>query len=65
MSNLGFSILIKDSSTCSWGSCGVEPATFPWLDDPLSLQSNIMNQPYEKAYKNICEILLLLENQIG
>ena len=65
------------SSWAIWGSASwsrivrhaaggaVESNQRPWLDDPLSLQSNIINQLYEKAYKNTCEILLLLENQIG
>ena len=34
-SNLGFSILPKDTSTYSQGSTGVESATFRLLDDPL------------------------------
>ena len=36
-SNLGFSILLKDTMTCSWGSREFEPATFPLLDDLFHL----------------------------
>ena len=37
--NLGFSILLKDTSTCSWGEPGFEPVTFRLLYDPLDLLS--------------------------
>lgn len=36
-SNLGFSISLKDTSTCRQGSRGIDPATFRLLDDPLYL----------------------------
>ena len=34
-SNLGFSTLFKDTLTCSWGSQGMEPATYRLLDSLL------------------------------
>ena len=36
-SNLGFSILLKDTLTCSWKEPGFEPPTFRLLDKPLYL----------------------------
>ena len=33
---MGFCILLKDITTCSWGSRGFKPGTFRLLDDPLS-----------------------------
>ena len=36
--NLGFGILLKGSSACSYGSQGFEPATFGLLYDPLILK---------------------------
>ena len=39
-SNLGFSILLKDTLICSWGSWGFEPTSFQVQDDLLDLLSN-------------------------
>lgn len=35
----GFSILLRDTSTCSRGRRVIEPTTFQWVDDPLYLLS--------------------------
>ena len=55
-SNLGCSILLKDTLTCSWGSQGMEPATYRLLDSLLYHLSH--SNPYVMV--TLCHKLLIL-----
>ena len=55
-SNLGCSILLKYTLTCSWGSQGMEPATYRLLDSLLYHLSH--SNPYVMV--TLCHKLLIL-----